>query len=130
MTGPKSALQIEWDRDGQTLAVLQDGHNTVLLYSLREKSVKEIDVSSKEPTYMCWSKVSSHLAIGTSKGNLVIYEHATKKLVTHQGKHSKLVFFFDYTKRIFMMRTTGASLLVHGTQRIVWLSPRQISSSL
>lgn len=132
MTGPKAALQIEWDRDGQTLAVLQDGHNTLLLYSLREKSVKEIDLVSKEPSFMTWSKTSQHLAVGTSKGNVIIYDHATKKLTTHQGKHSKsgfsLINRVNFHLIPFFEFGTGVSSAVRGIRRIGWLWHLQTSS--
>jgi WD repeat-containing protein 19 len=45
----------------------------------------------KDPTYMCWAKSSQLLAVGTAKGNLLIYNHRTTKKVPIMGKHSKKI---------------------------------------
>ena len=53
--------------------------HTVVLWNLSTITEHYLDMSNKDKdlTFMKWSKVSSHLAIGTGKGNLVIYDKAT-----------------------------------------------------
>lgn len=42
-------------------------------------------------TCLLWAKVSCILAVGTSKGNVSIYNHSTSKRTPIIGKHSKKI---------------------------------------
>ena len=39
----------------------------------------------------CWSKSLQTLALGTSKGNVVLYNHAQRRKVPIMGKHTRSV---------------------------------------
>ncbi len=39
----------------------------------------------------CWSKTLQTLALGTSKGNVVLYNHAQRRKVPIMGKHTRSV---------------------------------------
>lgn len=89
MTTP--ILSLSWDKDGEYLAILQEGNGVVPLWSLNSKKVIPLETSLKDPSYLEWSKTGPQLAIGTAKGNLLIYNKITKKKIPLMGKHSKTI---------------------------------------
>ncbi|KDO28279.1 hypothetical protein SPRG_06330 [Saprolegnia parasitica CBS 223.65] len=89
MSTPVVAL--EWDRDGNTLAILQSGNGLIPLWDLSTRSTQNIDTNMKDPSFIKWSSSGIQLAIGTAKGNLVLYNKSTRKLVPILGKHSKKI---------------------------------------
>mmetsp|Transcript_4919 Transcript_4919/g.9502 ORF Transcript_4919/g.9502 Transcript_4919/m.9502 type:complete len:1390 (-) Transcript_4919:208-4377(-) len=87
-----NCLQIEWDKDGETVAVLQEGNNQIPLWHVNERKVKNLQTNLKaDPTFMCWSKSGPQLAIGSAKGNLLIYNSRSQKKYPCIGKHSKRI---------------------------------------
>ncbi len=90
LAGSDACAQLEWDRNGETLAVLQRGSSVVQLWDTNKK-VSNLETNQKEPTFLSWSKQGPQLAIGTGKGNLVLYNHDTLKKIPILGKHSKAV---------------------------------------
>lgn len=42
-------------------------------------------------SFVKWSKFRSQLAVGTSKGNLLLYNHMTSRKVPILGKHSRKI---------------------------------------
>ena len=85
--GPCAAL--EWDKDGDCLAASQAGSSCVSIFEVHSKAVYEIDTGLKETSCICWSSTTPHLAIGTVKGHLMIYNKLDKSKVPVQGRHSK-----------------------------------------
>lgn len=83
--------QLEWDRDGEVLAVLQQGEQNVLLWRPAERKLEVLEMNSKDPTWVSWSRTGAHLMIGTARGNLLIYNKRTTKKQTLMGKHTKRV---------------------------------------
>ena len=89
---PKPALQLEWDNEGEHLAVIQDGSSVLCLWSVHSKKLKQVEMSGvKDPSFMTWSRVGGELAVGTQKGNLLIYNVHTLKSISVAGKHSKKI---------------------------------------
>ncbi|DAZ95514.1 TPA: LOW QUALITY PROTEIN: hypothetical protein N0F65_001853, partial [Lagenidium giganteum] len=86
-----AVLGLEWDADGGTLAILQQGSSVVLLWDLSSRSTHHLDTNLKDPTFLKWSANGAQLAIGTQKGNLILYSKATRKMVPVLGKHSKKI---------------------------------------
>jgi WD repeat-containing protein 19 len=84
-------LQLEWDKDGEILAILQQNEAQVMLWHQAARRLEMLEMNSKDPTYLCWSKVGPQLAIGTLKGNMMIYNKRTMKKQTIMGKHSKRI---------------------------------------
>ena len=87
-----SFVCMDWQRDGDVLAVIQDRNTVCYLWEAHSQRMGQIDVNLKDQlTWCAWSKVSSHLAIGTSKGSLIVYNHQTSKKVPVIGKHAKRI---------------------------------------
>lgn len=89
LTAPVVAL--EWDTEGSTLAILQQGSSVVPLWDNGTRSTLSLDTNLKDPTFARWSREGSLLAVGTQKGNLVLYSKITRKLVPVVGKHSRRI---------------------------------------
>ncbi|KAG7395718.1 WD repeat-containing protein 19 [Phytophthora boehmeriae] len=89
LTAP--VLALEWDTEGSTLAILQQGSSVVPLWDNGTRSTLSLDTNLKDPTFARWSKEGSLLAVGTQKGNLVLYSKITRKLVPVVGKHSRRI---------------------------------------
>ena len=91
MTSSSPILQLEWDKDGDFLAILQEGNGVVPLWSLNLRRVVPLETNLRDPTFLCWSKEGPQLAIGTAKGNLLIYNKTKKQKIPVVGKHSKKI---------------------------------------
>lgn len=50
-----------------------------------------IETNLKDPTWLKWSKIGPQLAVGTAKGNLLIYRKDSRKNIPVMGKHSKAI---------------------------------------
>ena len=61
---------IDWDYEGEHLAVLQEGGETVTIWNLSSRWVKTVDLGFKDPSFMRWSKKDGQLAIGTCTGKI------------------------------------------------------------
>jgi len=83
--------QMEWDKDGEILAILQEKEPEVVLWRVAEKKLDMLEVNSKDPTYLAWSKLGPQLAIGTVGGNMMIYNKRTLKKQTILGKHHQKI---------------------------------------
>jgi WD repeat-containing protein 19 len=84
-------LDLKWDRDGEYLAVLQEGNGVIPLWNLSSKRVIPLETNLKDPTFLAWSKTGPQLAVGTAKGNVLIYNKIRKQKIPIVGKHSKKI---------------------------------------
>lgn len=84
-------IQLEWDKDGELLAILQQGEGTVMLWRHAEKKLEVLEMNTKDPTFLTWSRTGPQLVIGTAKGNMMIYNKRNLKKQTIMGKHSKKI---------------------------------------
>ncbi|ELT93993.1 hypothetical protein CAPTEDRAFT_173399 [Capitella teleta] len=89
---PGMCTGIGWDKDGDMLAVINDKTGIIFLWDANTRKMSQLDSGFRDAlTYLLWSKVGSQLAIGTTKGNLLIYNHQTSRKVPILGKHTKKV---------------------------------------
>ena len=73
---------MEWDEDGDTLAIINDKSATASLWDANSHRCTQLDTGFKDTmTFLCWSVQGAVLAIGTSKGNLLLYNHQTSRCV-------------------------------------------------
>ena len=91
LTSGQPVLMLDWDKDGETLAVLQKGNGTVPLWDTTSRGVTNLETNLKAPTFLKWSQSGPQLAIGTGKGNLLLYRKDNRKKIPVLGKHSKKI---------------------------------------
>ncbi len=91
LQAPGQVVAMEWDSNGEVLAVIQKASSEVFFYDLNTKKTDMIDVNLKDLTFMKWSHEGQILAIGNAKGSLALYNLKTLRLVPIKGKHSKKI---------------------------------------
>eukprot|EP01041_Mallomonas_annulata_P000695 gene695-1331_t len=101
-------LGLSWDKDGDYLAILQDGNGVVPLWSLANRRITQLETNLRDPTFIAWSKTGPQLAVGTAKGNLLIYNKSSKKKFPIVGKHGKKISCGAWT--------SGGNKLVLGSE--------------
>lgn len=80
-----------WDSDGDVLGVISQAPQ-VILWDANTGKKLVIDVGLRDNmACLLWAKASSLLAVGTTKGNVSIYNHATSKRTPIIGKHAKKI---------------------------------------
>jgi WD repeat-containing protein 19 len=67
------------------------GHSVVTLWNVHEEKATNLETNLKDPSFMAWSRVGPQLAVGTCKGNLLLYNSESKKSQLLAGKHSKKI---------------------------------------
>nr|CAB3267687.1 WD repeat-containing protein 19-like [Phallusia mammillata] len=83
---------LEWDKDGDVLCAICEKSNMLYMWDANQKKVIKIDSGAKDGlTFLCWSKTTLLLAIGTSKGNLILYDHKVGRKVSILGKHNRKI---------------------------------------
>eukprot|EP00798_Chlamydomonas_sp_ICE-L_P012670 gene12669-15902_t len=119
---------IKWDPSGEQLAILPSGNTVVFLWSAFSpgKEPSRIDTEFKEPSridtefksqefsVLSWSKNGAYLAVGTVKGNLLMYSSRERKRVPYVGKHTKKIVSAVWNK--------GNLLAMAGLDRMVTIT--------
>jgi len=80
---------LEWDKDGEYLAILQDGNGVVPLWNLSSKRVVPLETNLKDPTFLAWSKTGPQLAIGTAKGKHLMHRSLFILYFTNKPLYSR-----------------------------------------
>ncbi|RMZ97287.1 WD repeat-containing 19 [Brachionus plicatilis] len=76
-----TVANIQWDKDGDMLAAICEKLPIIILWDSNRRKLNQIESSFKDPmTFLTWSKTASILAVGTAKGNLLIYNHSSSKI--------------------------------------------------
>ncbi|GBG32352.1 WD repeat-containing protein 19 [Hondaea fermentalgiana] len=81
-------LSIDWDRDGELLAILQEKATSVSLYSVHKRKLTSLEANLKIPQFLAWSRLGPQLVIGTGNGSVVMYRKDTLRQESLVGKHS------------------------------------------
>lgn len=91
LQGGGQILSLDWDVDGESLAVLQDGNGVIPIWDSSSRTTLSVDTNLKDPTFMAWSKIGPQLAVGTAKGNVLMYNKKTRKKIPVLGKHPRRI---------------------------------------
>jgi WD repeat-containing protein 19 len=91
LSGSGPVLKLDWDKDGEILAILQEGESIVPLWSSSTRRVMSLDTNLRDPSFLAWSKSGPQLAIGTMKGNMLLYNKDKKQKIPIVGKHAKRI---------------------------------------
>ncbi|CAG9314821.1 unnamed protein product [Blepharisma stoltei] len=91
--------ELDWDKDGEAVAILQEGLTYVLVWNINTRNYTQLEIGSNDrPSFIKWSKVQPVLAIGSEKGGLVFYNKGTQRKIPTVGKHSMKVISGDWSK--------------------------------
>ncbi|KAJ8271702.1 hypothetical protein COCON_G00105610 [Conger conger] len=89
---PGKCLAMDWDKDGDTLAVIADKSSSIYLWDANVNKTSQLDSGMRDQmSFILWSKTASLLAVGTAKGNLLIYNQQTSRKIPVLGKHTKRI---------------------------------------
>eukprot|EP00899_Mesostigma_viride_P009995 jgi/Mesvir1/18998/Mv18958-RA.1 len=91
--GPRdcSCIDVKWDSSGDRVAILQALSPIVLIYNVNTKATTKVDTQMKELSVIAWARTVPILAIGTGKGNLLLYNDKLQKKIPIMGKHSRRI---------------------------------------
>ncbi|XP_029010876.1 WD repeat-containing protein 19 [Betta splendens] len=89
---PGRCVGMDWDKDGDILAVITAKSSSIYLWDASVSKTSQIDSGMKDQmSFILWSKTSPLLAVGTVKGNLLIYNQQTSRKIPILGKHTKKI---------------------------------------
>ncbi|NXH92488.1 WDR19 protein, partial [Edolisoma coerulescens] len=89
---PGNYVAMDWDKDGDTLAIITDKSSTIFLWDAITNKTSQVDSGMRDAmSFLLWSRVGSLLAVGTTKGNLLIYNRQTSRKISVLGKHTKRI---------------------------------------
>ncbi|KAF7280794.1 hypothetical protein GWI33_005520 [Rhynchophorus ferrugineus] len=87
---PNLCTSFSWDSDGDLLGIVSQSQ--LIIWDANSSKKAVIDVGLKDyMSCLTWSKRAPILAVGTTKGNVSIYNHTTTKRIPIIGKHSKRI---------------------------------------
>ena len=87
---PKSSTPVSflaWDKTGKLLVIIQKDSPIIMVWNKTSKKATHIDLKLKELIFAKFSDDSKEIAVGTSRGTLLIYNliSDTKYTSTHNG---------------------------------------------
>lgn len=91
LQGNGPILSLDWDVDGVCLAVLQEGNGVIPIWDSSSRTTLSVDTNLKDPSFMAWSSIGPQLAVGTAKGNILMYNKNTRKKIPVLGKHPRRI---------------------------------------
>lgn len=81
-----------WDSDGDLLAIISQNTSVIVLWDATTGKRFQVEAGVRDGlTCMMWAKRDCLLAVGTQKGNLVLYDHINSKRIPILGKHKKRI---------------------------------------
>ncbi|XP_053281437.1 WD repeat-containing protein 19-like [Pleuronectes platessa] len=89
---PGRCVGMDWDKDGDILAVIALRSRSIFLWDARVNKSSKINSGMRDQmSLILWSKTSPMFAVGTVKGNLLIYNQQTSGKIPVLGKHTKKI---------------------------------------
>uniref|UniRef100_A0A673LF82 WD repeat domain 19 n=1 Tax=Sinocyclocheilus rhinocerous TaxID=307959 RepID=A0A673LF82_9TELE len=88
---PGICLSLDWDKDGDIVAVIAEKSSSIYLWDANINTISQLDSGMRDQmSFLLWSKTGPLLAVGTSKGNLLIYNQQTSRkipVLAHKEDH-------------------------------------------
>ncbi|KAJ3110612.1 WD repeat-containing protein 19 [Phlyctochytrium bullatum] len=92
-------LDLAWTPDdGELLAAVGEGGSAIATWDAVARRAGSIESGMKGLNVMAWNLSGDVLAIGTAKGNLLLYNRRTSKKTPVMGKHSKAIVCMAWSK--------------------------------
>ncbi|XP_041953534.1 WD repeat-containing protein 19 isoform X1 [Alosa pseudoharengus] len=89
---PGRCIGMDWDKDGDTLAIIAEKSSAIHLWDANVNKTSQLDSGMRDQmSFLLWSKTGPLLAVGTAKGNLLIYNQQTSRKIPVLGKHTKRI---------------------------------------
>ncbi|KAF7656695.1 hypothetical protein LDENG_00037970 [Lucifuga dentata] len=89
---PGRCVSMDWDKDGDILAVIAEKCSSIYLWDASVNKTTQIESGMRDQmSCILWSKTGPLLAVGTVKGNLLIYNQQTSRKIPVLGKHTKKI---------------------------------------
>ncbi|XP_075715308.1 WD repeat-containing protein 19 [Rhinoderma darwinii] len=89
---PGACYSMDWDKDGNALAIVAEKSSSIYMWDSNTCKTSQLDSGMRDQmSFLLWSKTSSLLAVGTSKGNLLVYNLQTSRKVPVLGKHTRRI---------------------------------------
>uniref|UniRef100_A0A3Q3W5I8 WD repeat domain 19 n=1 Tax=Mola mola TaxID=94237 RepID=A0A3Q3W5I8_MOLML len=89
---PGRCVGMDWDKDGDILAVIAAKSSSIYLWDASVNKTSHIDSGMRDQmSFILWAKSGPLLAVGTVKGNLLIYNQQTSRKIPVLGKHTKKI---------------------------------------
>ncbi|XP_075423964.1 WD repeat-containing protein 19 isoform X2 [Ascaphus truei] len=89
---PGVCFALDWDKDGNALAIIADKSSSIYMWDPNTNKTSQLDSGMRDQmSFLLWSKAGTLLAVGTSKGSLLIYNLQTSRKVPVLGKHTKRI---------------------------------------
>ena len=81
-----------WDFEGSNLGIIAENSSDLTLWNSKNLKIQKVETGLKELlTFLAWGKSGVFLAIGTAKGNVLLYNQKAGRKVPILGKHSKKI---------------------------------------
>ena len=107
---------IEWDKEGESVAILQKDNTSVVVWTIATKNYNDIELSSgtgskERGSWIKWSKTHPMLAIGTEKGSIYFFDKKTQRRIPNLGKHGKKVISGDWNEQGYLITSAEDKLV-------------------
>ncbi|MCJ8749256.1 hypothetical protein PDJAM_G00174210 [Pangasius djambal] len=86
-----SCLQYKWQKSLGNYLAVAGPDNSVKIFDRHGQKMNEMNLPGDQLSFLLWSKTGPLLAVGTSKGNLLIYNQQTSRKIPVLGKHTKRI---------------------------------------
>ncbi|KAG8453594.1 hypothetical protein GDO86_000286, partial [Hymenochirus boettgeri] len=90
---PGTCFAMDWDKDGNALAIVADKSSSIHMWDPNKSKTSQLDSGMRDQmSFLLWSKAGSLLAVGTSKGSLLIYNLQTSRKTSVRMDPSDIQF--------------------------------------
>jgi len=91
ITAGGAILGMDWDCEGETLAIMQQNNSALIFWDIATRKTSMVETNMKDLSFLKWNVNGPELAVGTGKGNLVLYNKRTTRIQQMLGKHTKKI---------------------------------------